>query len=102
MNQDDIEVNPSIGSSKQLIGTYSGGSHKIILSADGTYSSTGIAELTSGIWSNRDWNLTLSNSRLREPRIITRNNVLCIAPFYNGVDSPIGTLLMKEREPEAK
>lgn len=93
---DDIEHNPWISSSEQLVGTYSKDNRTLVLRSDGTYSTTGFAEMTAGTWTNYDWNLTLSNSGLKEPRVVTCNGILNIAPFYNGVDGPIGVLLKKQ------
>ena len=94
----DLEYNPWISSSQKLVGIYQANDQAITLLADGTYTSTGFAEIKSGTWSNYDWNLHLSDSRLAEPRIITRNGVLCIAPFYRGVDYSPGILLIKQSD----
>lgn len=92
----NIDVNPMISSKEQLIGTYRSGAHSLKLNADGTFVASGLPLITSGTWSNDDWNITLSNTSLEHPRIVTRNGLLCIAPFYSGVDGPMGILLRKE------
>jgi 4-amino-4-deoxy-L-arabinose transferase-like glycosyltransferase len=92
------ELNPQIESREQLIGLYSNGDQSLKLNADGTFEARGLFSLTSGTWSNRDWSLTLSNTGLAKPRIITRNGRFCIAPFYDGVDAPIGLILKKESD----
>ncbi|WP_449067060.1 hypothetical protein [Prosthecobacter sp.] len=92
----DVEYNPSIKSKEQLAGTYARGRQSLTLKLDGTYTATGFVEMAAGSWSHFDWNLTLSNARLEQPRVVTRNGVLCIAPFYAGVDDPPGILLKKE------
>jgi hypothetical protein len=92
------ELNPWIESREQLIGVYSNGDQSLKLNADGTFEARGLFPVTSGTWSNDDWNLTLSNTDLKEPRIITRNGRLCIAPFCGGVDEPMGLILKKESE----
>ena len=99
---DEIEYNPHIHSPEHLVGTYRNNDHVIVLNQDRTYSAFGVSGLRSGTWSSEDWNLTLTNSTLKEPRVITRNSVLCIAPYYDGVDAPPGELLAKteERVPE--
>lgn len=94
----DIELNPWIESREQLIGVYSNGDQSLKLNADGTFEAHNLLPTTSGTWSNRDWSLTLSNTGLANPRIITRNGCLCVAPFYDGVDAPTGLLLKKEGE----
>lgn len=94
----DIELNPSIESRDQLIGVYSNGDQSLKLNTDGTFEAHGLFPTTSGTWSNRNWSLTLSYTGLEKPRIITRNGRLCIAPFYAGVDEPMGLLLKKESE----
>jgi|GEM_PF-2339375 len=94
--QGNIEYNPWIESTDQLFGVYSNGDRILKLHCDGTYSSSGIKEITSGKWSHYDWNLTLTNTQLETPRIITRNGVLCVAPFYDGPDGPDGILLIKQ------
>ena len=94
----DIELNPWIESREQLIGVYSNGDQSLKLNADGTFEARNLFPTTSGKWSNYDWNLTLSNTGLAEPRIITRNGRLCIAPFCAGVDEPMGLLLKKESD----
>lgn len=99
MKEGDIELNPVIESKEQLVGTYSNGNQSLSLNADETFVAKGLPLITSGTWSHYDWNLTLSNTRLRQPRIVTRNGVLCIAPSYAGVDEPIGILLKKETQP---
>ena len=91
----DIELNPRITSKEQLIGTYSDSDHVITLAVDGTYTASGFESLRAGTWSNYDWNLQLSHSGLRRARVITRNKVFCIAPFYAGADAPLGILLRK-------
>lgn len=96
---DDIEYNPWISPSQALVGIYQSNDQTLELRADGTYTATGFAEMKSGQWSNFDWNLHLSNCRLSEPRVITRNGHLCIAPYYHGVDPPIGPLLEKRHDP---
>ena len=96
--EDDVELNPVIGSKEQLVGTYSSGDQSLKLMADGTFVASGLPQITSGTWSNYDWNLSLSNTDLKQPRVVTRNGLLCIAPFYAGVDEPIGILLKKESE----
>ncbi len=93
-----IELNPWIESREQLIGVYSNGEQSLKLNADGTFEAHNLLPTTSGTWSNRNWSLTLSNTGLAKPRIITRNGCLCIAPFYDGVDAPTGLLLKKESE----
>ncbi len=92
------DLNPSIGSREKLIGIYSNGDQRLKLNADGTFEARGLFPTTSGTWSNYDWNLTLSNTGLAEPRVITRNGRLCIAPFYAGVDAPMGPILKKESD----
>lgn len=90
------DINPHIGSRTELIGVYSKGDQRIKLNADGTFEAHGLFPATSGTWSHYDWNLTLSNTGLPEPRIITINGRFCIAPFYAGVDADMGLILMKE------
>ena len=94
----DIELNPWIESREELTGVYSNGDKSLKLNADGTFEARNLFPTTSGKWSNYDWNLTLSYTGLAKPRIITRNGRLCIAPFYAGVDAPMGLLLKKESE----
>ncbi len=94
--EDDIEVNPVISSAGELVGTYSNGGQAITLNADGSYVAKGLPGPLSGTWTHNDWNLSLWNPSLKSPRIVTRNGVLCIAPFYAGVDDPMGVLLKKE------
>lgn len=89
-------VNPRIDSREQLIGLYSNGDQSLKLNADGTFEAKGLFPTTSGKWSNRDWSLTLSNTGLEKPRIITINGRFCIAPFYAGVDVDTGVILRKE------
>lgn len=96
---DDIEYDPWISSSEKLVGVYQGNGQTLTLRADGTYSATGFTELKSGIWSNYDWYLHLSNCQLIEPRVITRNGILCIAPYYRDEDGPPGPLLEKQSDP---
>ena len=93
--QDDIELNPHIASAQQLFGTYSDDIHSITLSSDGTYVAAGVPPFTTGTWSHHDWNLTLSNASAENPRLVTCNGFLCIAPYYRDVDSPVGLLLKK-------
>lgn len=90
------ELNPRIESREQLIGLYSNGDQSLKLNADGTFEARGLLQVTSGTWSNRDWSLTLSNTGLEKPRIITINGRLCIAPFYAGPDADTGLILKKE------
>lgn len=90
------DLNPPIKSREQLIGVYSKGDQSLKLNADGTFEARGLFRVTSGKWSNRDWGLTLSNTGLEEPRIITINGHFCIVPFYAGVDLDMGVILEKE------
>jgi hypothetical protein len=99
---DDIELNPRIKSTEQLVGIYTYGAHSIALYPDGTYAAIGFTELAAGTWTHHDWNLTLSHSMLAEPRIVTRNGILCIAPHYAGVDPPMGILLEKVTDHPSK
>lgn len=92
------ELNPWIESREQLIGVYSNGDQSLKLNADGSFEARGLFPTTSGTWSNDDWSLTLSNSGLNQPRIITINGRLCIAPYYAGVDADTGLILKKERK----
>ncbi len=92
------DLNPRIESREQLIGVYSNEDQSLKLNADGTFEAKGLFPTTSGTWSNRDWSLTLNNTGLAEPRIITINGRLCIAPFYAGVDADTGLILKKEGE----
>ena len=90
------DINPPIDSRDQLIGLYSNGDQSLKLNADGTFEAKGLFPTTSGKWSNRNWSLTLSNTGLEKPRIITINGRFCIAPFYAGVDVDMGVILRKE------
>jgi hypothetical protein len=92
------DINPHIGSREELIGVYSNGDRSLKLNADGTFEAKGLIPTTSGTWSNRDWSLSLSNTGLEKPRIITINGRLCIAPFYAGPDADRGLILEKESE----
>lgn len=92
----DIEYNPMIRSSAELVGEYVGGIYLLKLHSDGTYTATGFQSGESGEWSNFDFNLTLTGLQLSQPRIITRNGTICIAPFYAGVDLHHGVLLKKQ------
>ena len=91
----DIEINPHIKSTDEVYGVYSHGTSVLNLNNDGTYSASGISGITSGTWSHYDWNLTLSNTQLEQPRIITRDGVLCVAPFFRS-EGPNGILLIKQ------
>jgi hypothetical protein len=91
-----IEYNPVIKSSDELIGDYAGGDYSLTLKADGTFVASGFSGGSTGNWSNFDWNLSLSGLGLSEPRVITRNGRLCIAPFYAGPDADHGVLLKKQ------
>lgn len=90
-----IEYNPMIRSPYELVGNYEGGGYSLRLNADGTFHATGFEGGDAGEWSHVDFNLTLSGLGLSQPRVITRNGKLCIAPFYDGVDAPHGALLKK-------
>jgi hypothetical protein len=92
------DINPQIDSREQLIGLYSNGDQSLKLNADGTFEAHGLFKATSGKWSNRDWSLTLSNTGLEEPRVITVNGHFCIVPFYAGVDADMGVILRKESD----
>ena len=92
------DVNPLIRSREELIGVYSKGDQSLKLNEDGTFEARGLFPTTSGRWSNRDFNLTLSNTALAEPRIITVNGHLCIAPFYFEIAEETGLILKKESE----
>jgi len=94
----DIEYNPTIATKEELIGVYTKGEYSITLSSDGSYTAKGFGGKLSGAWINLDWNLTLSDSPLERPRIVTRNGIFCIAPFYSGADETIGILLEKQSE----
>jgi hypothetical protein len=96
INRGQIEYNPMIRSSTELIGDYEGKGYSLRLNADGTFIATGFSGGDRGEWSNFDFNLTLSGLGLSRPRVITRNGRLCIAPFYAGVDSHHGVLLKKQ------
>jgi hypothetical protein len=96
INRGQIEYNPMIRSYTELIGDYEGNGYSLRLNADGTFTATGFSGGDSGEWSNFDFNLTLSGLGLSQPRVITRNGRLCIAPFYRGVDSHHGILLKKQ------
>ncbi|MES2594791.1 MAG: hypothetical protein V4662_05630 [Verrucomicrobiota bacterium] len=102
-----IDVNPSISSRAELIGTYSDDDyhHTLTLNGDGTYTAQGLPYLTSGTWSQGNFVVALRNSGSINPtetfRLIRRNQDLCIAPdYYDQSDrSDIGILLPK-RSPE--
>jgi hypothetical protein len=91
----DIEYNPTKISLETISGIYVNGDRYIRLNSDGTYTSANVDRISSGDWSNNDWNLTFSNSSLLKPRLVTRNGTPCILPFYSGVDDPDGLLLTK-------
>lgn len=91
-----VDLNPHIGSRTELIGIYSNGEKSLKLNADGTFEASGLFPTTAGTWTHSDWSLFLSNTGLVEPRIITINGRLCIAPFYGGVDADMGLILKKE------
>lgn len=93
-----IDYNPMIRSSEELVGNYVGDDYSLELRPDGTFVASGFGDAKTGTWSNFDWNLTLSGLDLSEPRVITRNGKLCIAPFYAGVDAHHGVLLKKHSE----
>ena len=89
----NIEYNPSNTSLELIVGTYSNGDKRIILNRDGKYYSKNLDEIGSGEWSNNDWNLTFSDATLAQPRIVTRNDLYGIFPYYSGVDGPDGVFL---------
>jgi len=94
--QGSREYNPADTSKDRLVGIYSNGDLEIDLRSDGTYTSKGVIGLTSGTWSNDDWNLSFKGSSLDQPRWITRNGVPAILPFYSGADGSDGPLLTKK------
>lgn len=98
----EIEYNPMIDSSKEVVGTYSNGERSLTLNADGTYTAKGFSEMSSGLWSSDDWNLQLSNSSLERPRIVTRGKTYFILPYYSGPDGSDGIVLRREAESEAR
>lgn len=95
---DDIDLNPPIESSHELEGTYSLGSQRLTLQPDGTFTSTGLFSTASGTWTLGSFTVNLSGVVL-SPRVVTCNGDLCIAPYYEDVDEPIGLLL--KRSPAA-
>lgn len=98
---DDIELNPHIESRHQLTGTYTFGSQSLTLQTDGTFTSTGLFSTPSGTWTLGSFTLNLSGVTL-SPRIVTCNGDICIAPYYDDVDAPIGLLLKRSRVPPSE
>lgn len=97
----DIEYNPTETSIDTIAGLYSNGDKFINLGRDGFYNSRNIHNLSSGKWSNHDWNLSFSNAPGARARLITRNGIPCILPYYAGVDAPDGLLLtIQKHEPQ--
>lgn len=92
------EYNPTDATPEHIVGHYSNGDSSLTLRADGTYISSNLEGLTSGTWSNFDWNLTFSGSRLEQPRWITRRGRPVILPYYSGADGSDGLSLNKQSE----
>lgn len=92
----EVEYNPMIASSREIVGTYSKGNRSLTLNADGTYAAKGFSEMASGSWSSDDWNLKLANCSLERPRVVKRGKTFYILPYYSGPDGSDGVFLRKE------
>jgi hypothetical protein len=90
------EYNPTDATPGRIAGHYTNGDSSLTLRADGTYIATNLEGLTSGTWSNFDWNLSLSGSTLEQPRWVTRRGRPAILPYYSGPDGSDGLLLKKQ------
>ncbi len=90
------EYNPTDATPGRITGHYTNGDSSLTLQVDGTYTATNLKGLTSGTWSNYDWNLTFSGSTLEQPRWIIKRGRPAILPYYSGADGSDGLLLKKQ------
>ncbi len=90
------EYNPTDATPRRIAGHYTNGDSALTLRADGTYTATNLKGLTSGTWSNFDWNLTFSGSTLEQSRWITKHGKPAILPYYSGADGSDGLALKKQ------
>jgi hypothetical protein len=97
---DSIDENPHVQSKEQLFGTYSSDHFRLTLNSDGTFTASGLASASQGTWHHRGFHFTLDDTGL-EPRLISCNGLICIAPFYNVNGGDIGVLLKRIEAPKA-
>ena len=96
LHDGDREYNPLGMTLDEISGVYIRRDMKITLNKDGTYSSENVVGLSSGTWSNFDWNLSFEPSDLSEARWITRNGIPAILPHYSSMYDSDGVLLTKQ------